>query len=109
MRDVGVQAAGEGEEALDAREVGEQQRGLHGKIAACGRARTCETGEVRTGVPGCGEGGQGVVGPAPDGFAVGENVGGVGLGEQAVGRGDEEGVVAEAEIEKPVWEIPLHY
>lgn len=36
-----------------------------------------------------------------EGFDVGEDVGAVGFGEEAVVRGDDEGVVGEGELEEP--------
>ena len=102
MRDVGVQGGGDDDEGLDAREVGEEEGGLHGEVAARGGAGAGEAGEVRAGAPGGGggvvEGGEGSVEPVPEGFDVGEDVGCVGFWEEAVGGGDEEGGSREAEV-----------
>ncbi len=97
MRDVRVQRSGDGNEQLDVREPGEQERGLHGQVAAGGGARAGETGEIGARGPGGGEGGEGDVEPVPEGFEVGQDVGGGGFGEEAVGGGDEEGGGGEAE------------
>ncbi len=102
MRNVRVQGAGDTYEALDLRETGEEERGLDGQVAARGGAGARETGEVRTRGPGGGEGWERVVEPAPEGLDVGEDVGRVGLGEEAVGGGDDEGRGGEAEVYEPV-------
>lgn len=98
MRDIGVQGPGDGDEEFDIREIGKEERGLYSEVAAGGRADAGETGEVGTGGPGGGKGEQGVVEPVPEGFDIGKNVGGVGLREESVRRGDEEGGGGEAEF-----------
>ena len=102
MRDVGVQGAGDGDQEFDLREVGEEERGLDGEVAACGGAGAGEAGEAGTSVPGGGEGREGVVEPVPECFDVGEDVDRVGLGEESVGGSDEEGGVCETEVYEPV-------
>lgn len=79
------------------RQVGEEEGGLHGEVAAGGGAGAGEAGEIGSRVEGGGEGGKGVVEPVPEGFKVGEDFRSVGFGEEAVGGGDKEGRGGEAE------------
>lgn len=90
MRDIGVQGAGDGNEEFYVREMGKEEHGLYGEVAAGGRADASETGEVGMGGPGGGKGGQGVVEPVPEGFDIGKDVGCVRLREESVRGGDEE-------------------
>ena len=70
VRDVVVQGPRDGDDEIDARKAREEERGLHGEVGARGGAG--------------GEGGEGIVEPTPEGLDVGEDVGCVGLGEEAV-------------------------